>query len=56
MSNVAPIFYTNDAMTKSKTSRLTPRTWNRGVKPYSIKVPSQAKIIHSGGTRVGSFK
>ena len=39
-----------------KSTPLTPRTWNRGVKPYSITVPSQARIIHSGGTRVGSFK
>lgn len=56
MSNIAPIFYTNDATTKSKTFSLTPRSWNRGVKPYSIKVQSKACIIWNSGTRFGSFK
>lgn len=56
MTNIAPILYTNDATTKSKTFCLTPRSWNRGVKPYSIKVQSKASIIWNSGTRIGYFK
>jgi hypothetical protein len=35
---------------------LIPRTWNRGKKSYSISVASKARVIFSGGTKIGSFK